>query len=350
MFPMRVKRFVGKSMKEAVAQLKATFGDEAVILHTKRSRSGPFGLFGRPRVEIIAALDVAPKPTSPPVNSSELQLLQQELREVKGLLASQSKETGPWQSLYEELVAGEVDPKNAKDLLDKMTQVLPPLSPPEEAAAVLKEILAEEIRVVPPWNLAEGTRVVALVGPTGVGKTTTIAKIAANYALLAKRRVSLLTMDTYRIAAAEQLKTYAEIIGVPLEVVFTPQALREALERHKHSDLILIDTAGRSQHNKMHLAELKAFLDQAQPDEVHLVLSATTKTRDAMEIIDGFAAVLPLNRLIITKLDETSSYGMILNACRHLGQPLAYVTTGQSVPEDIEVADPNKIADLILGG
>ncbi|NLN16012.1 MAG: flagellar biosynthesis protein FlhF [Firmicutes bacterium] len=347
---MRVKRFVGKSMKEAVAQLKATFGDEAVILHTKRSRSGPFGLFGRPRVEIIAALDVAPKPTSPPVNSSELQLLQQELREVKGLLASQSKETGPWQSLYEELVAGEVDPKNAKDLLDKMTQVLPPLSPPEEAAAVLKEILAEEIRVVPPWNLAEGTRVVALVGPTGVGKTTTIAKIAANYALLAKRRVSLLTMDTYRIAAAEQLKTYAEIIGVPLEVVFTPQALREALERHKHSDLILIDTAGRSQHNKMHLAELKAFLDQAQPDEVHLVLSATTKTRDAMEIIDGFAAVLPLNRLIITKLDETSSYGMILNACRHLGQPLAYVTTGQSVPEDIEVADPNKIADLILGG
>ncbi len=349
---MRVKRFVGKSMKEAVAQLKATFGDEAVILHTKRSRGGPFGLFGRPRVEIIAAVDVAPQPKPPPapVNSSELQLLQQELQEVKGLLASQNKGTGPWQSLYEELIAGEVDPKNAQYLLDKMTQILPPGSPPEEAIAALKGIVAEEIQVVSPWDLSAGTRIVALVGPTGVGKTTTIAKIAANYALLAKRRVSLLTMDTYRIAAAQQLKTYAEIIGVPLEVVFTPRALTEALERHKDRDLIRIDTAGRSQHNKMHLAELKAFLDQAHPDEVHLVLSATTKTRDAMEIIDGFATVLPLNRLIITKLDETSSYGMILNACRYLGKPLAYVTTGQSVPEDIEVADPNKIADLILGG
>lgn len=347
---MRVKRFVGNSMQEAVAQLKATFGDEAVILHTKRSRRGPFGLFGRPRVEIIAAVDILPTPKTASVSSDDLKALQQELREVKGLLASQNKETWPWQSLYEELVAGEVDPENAQYLLDKMAQMLPPSSPPEEAIAALKGIVAEEIQVVPPWDLAEGTRVVALVGPTGVGKTTTIAKIAANYALLARRRVSLLTMDTYRIAATEQLKTYAEIIGVPLEVVFTPQALGEALDRHKHCDLILIDTAGRSQHNKMHLAELKAFLDQAQPDEVHLVLSATTKTRDAMEIIDGFAAVLPLNRLIITKLDETSSYGMILNAYRRLGQPLAYITTGQSVPEDIEVADPNKIADLILGG
>ena len=166
---MRVKRFVGKSMKEAVAQLKATFGDEAVILHTKRSRGGPFGLFGRPRVEIIAAVDVAPQPKPPPapVNSSELQLLQQELQEVKGLLASQNKGTGPWQSLYEELIAG----KSIRKRPVSLGQDDPDPSPAHRrrAIAALKGIAPKKSRWCPPGTYPQDV-IVALVGPTRGGE------------------------------------------------------------------------------------------------------------------------------------------------------------------------------------
>jgi len=189
--------------------------------------------------------------------------------------------------------------------------------------------------------------VVAFVGPTGVGKTTTIAKLAAIFALFEERKVALVTADTYRIAAVEQLKTYAKIIGIPIEVVFTPQEIRRAIERHLDAELILIDTAGRSHYDNMKMSELKSYIESSSPDEVHIVLSLNTKYRDLEEIIKRFGCI-PLHKMVLTKLDETATFGNILNLARDFSIPISYVTNGQDVPKDIEVADPSKLAEVIL--
>ena len=196
-------------------------------------------------------------------------------------------------------------------------------------------------------GIFRGQRAVVLVGPTGVGKTTTIAKIAANFSLIDAKKVGLITVDTYRIAAVDQLKRYAEIIGIPLHVAFDPQELKEGIAKMKDRDLILIDTAGRSQNNFLQINELKNYLQDVDA-EIHLVISATTKSTDVDEIVRAFGQV-SIDRVIITKLDETTSYGVILQTCQRTRDPLYFLTTGQGVPEDIEVATGEKLAQLILG-
>ena len=176
-----------------------------------------------------------------------------------------------------------------------------------------------------------------MVGPTGVGKTTTIAKLAANFALFEGKSVGLITIDTYRIAAVEQLKTYSEIINLPIEVVYTAADLKRAFQKLSDKQLILIDTAGRSQKNKQQIRELKHFFNGRPLNETHLVLSANTKLEDLLETADSFKE-LGVNRLIFTKLDETNSLSNVIEVAERLRIPLSYVTTGQSVPEDIEVA------------
>ncbi|MGI6036943.1 MAG: flagellar biosynthesis protein FlhF [Limnochordia bacterium] len=343
---MKVKRFVGNSMQEAIAQLRATFGPDAVILHTKRFRQGPFGLIGRQKVEVIAAIDVPSKPARREQNRA-LQEVKEQLEEVKQLIKPRAEVGYPWADLYTQLITQDVSPENARDLIDKLAQELPRPTEPEEIKESFRRIIREQIKSVPPWELDQRL-IVALVGPTGVGKTTTIAKLAANFGLLAKKRIGLITIDTYRIAAVDQLKTYGELMHVPVEVVFNEEELGRAVAKLADRDLILIDTAGRSQFNQHHLEETKVLLETIEPDEIHLVLSATTKLKDTEAIIDKFS-ILPIQRLIITKIDETSTYGMIYNAQRYLDKPLAYLTTGQNVPEDIEVAQPDKIASMILG-
>jgi len=190
-------------------------------------------------------------------------------------------------------------------------------------------------------------RIIALVGPTGVGKTTTIAKLAAKFSILEKKKVALVTIDTYRVAAVEQLKTYADLLAVPMETASTPKQLQEALLKYEDNDLILVDTAGRSPLDKIAMAELKSFLSICPEIEIFLVLCATTKQTDLWEIIARFSH-LPIKQLIFTKLDETLRYGVILNVVSGVRKGLVYVTTGQDVPDDIEVADPIKLAQLIL--
>lgn len=192
-------------------------------------------------------------------------------------------------------------------------------------------------------------RVVALVGPTGVGKTTTVAKLAAQYSLFGNRSVGLLTVDTYRIAAVDQLKTYAEIINLPVEVAFSPAEVKEALGRLAERDVVLMDTAGRSQKNDVQMAELLAYLEAAQPDEVQLVLSTTTKQRDLEDCLLQFKGT-GYHQLIFTKLDETDSYGAVYNCARKAHCPITYLTFGQNVPDDIEEASHERLADLLLGG
>lgn len=188
----------------------------------------------------------------------------------------------------------------------------------------------------------------AFVGPTGVGKTTTIAKLAGKYALEYKKKVGLITVDTYRIGAIEQLKTYAEIMGIPFEVVFNIKDMEHAINAMKDCDLIFLDTTGRSSKNLMQLQELKAYVKKAKPNKVFLVLSATTKDKDINAIIDGYR-VMDYENIIVTKLDETISYGSLLSIIKNSKVPLSYVTTGQGVPQDIMKIKTDQLIQLVLG-
>lgn len=190
-------------------------------------------------------------------------------------------------------------------------------------------------------------RIIALVGPTGVGKTTTTAKLAAMYALNRGNKVALITMDIFRVGAVEQLKTYSRIMGIPLEVASTPKELEKAVEKHSACDLIFIDTAGRSHKDKEKLDEMKNFLDNKIPIEVYLCLSATTKDRELEEILNRFK-IFQVSKVVFTKIDETESFGNMVNLLMKDNLQIAYFTTGQRVPEDIEVATSAKLADMIL--
>jgi len=190
-------------------------------------------------------------------------------------------------------------------------------------------------------------RIIALVGPTGVGKTTTTAKLAAMYALNRGNKVALITMDIFRVGAVEQLKTYSRIMGIPLEVASTPKELEKAVEKHSACDLIFIDTAGRSHKDKEKLDEMKNFLDNKIPIEVYLCLSATTKDRELEEILNRFK-MFQISKVVFTKIDESESFGNMVNILMKDNLQIAYFTTGQRVPEDIEVATSAKLADMIL--
>jgi flagellar biosynthesis protein FlhF len=191
-------------------------------------------------------------------------------------------------------------------------------------------------------------RTIALIGPTGVGKTTTIAKLAATFKLKHKKKVALITLDTYRIAAVDQLRTYAGIIGVPLHVVSHPDEMQKALQKCKAADVVLIDTAGRSQRDDQRLTQLSTFLNAAKPHEVHLVLSSTCSQKVLMEAVQRFSRVRT-DRIIFTKLDEAVTFGVLLNVLGKADMSLSYVTTGQEVPHQIEPGCPKRLADLVLG-
>lgn len=355
---MRVKKFVANSINEAVAQMKKEFGSDAVILHTKRIKQGGiFGLFGRVRFEVIGAVD--PGDTS--VNGEEPPSYPYpKAVQVKASSSSDDlscHEDQPFAQelplllklLHQQLVAKEIPFEVATSLCKQVLTGLPKEAwgDQDTVRQHLRNYIADLIATVQPWDFRDGRKIVVLVGPTGVGKTTTIAKLAANFALVADKRVGLITMDTYRIAAVDQLKKYADIIRVPLHVVYSPEELEKAIDILRDRDLILIDTAGRSHRNKMQMAELKTCLAKITA-EVHLVVSATTRDRDLQEVVQAFSEI-SIDRLIITKLDESAGYGGLLQAVVRAKVPIAFVTTGQSVPEDIEVAEAAKIAGLILG-
>jgi flagellar biosynthesis protein FlhF len=215
-------------------------------------------------------------------------------------------------------------------------------------AKIESMIPSDQVRSVARSPSGNGCRSICLVGPTGVGKTTTLAKLAAAFKLRQKLKVGMITIDTYRIAAVDQLRTYANIIGVPVKVVLTPAEMQQALREFAGYDVVLIDTAGRSPTDQLKIGELSEFIKAANPTEVHLVLSSTC-SEDAMEAALREFSKARVDQIIFTKLDEAISFGVLLNVARRASKKLSYITTGQDVPDHIEISQPRRIARLILG-
>jgi len=368
---------------ETMGKVKRELGSEAVILQTREFHEGGFlGLFGKTKVEITAAIEEKPvtAQTTPVSNygykveeakspkiipapdfNKQTGDFQEEIIAMRRMLEKMNKhieglgtEKSVWPAMLQRW-ADHLQDRGIKENLVKLliSHVQQTLRPEEwvnnsqvyaRLEANIRQICGQ-IGLIQPG--IDKPRIVALIGATGVGKTTTIGKLAAGFSIVDKRKVALITADTYRVAAVEQLKTFGEIIGVPVEVAMTPNGLLEALNLHADKELIFIDTAGRSPHHELHMSELRAFLDKAQPDFTMLVLSATTQFSDQLRIYQRFEGLT--THLIFTKLDEAGSVGSILNLLGQTTLPTAYLTNGQSVPDDIEAATPNRIARYVLG-
>ena len=253
--------------------------------------------------------------------------------------------------LYTDLIDKEIPERQARELIERIQTESPEdLKEPMLVRSKIQRMIEERIKCGGPIRLTPGQcRIVALVGPTGVGKTTTIAKLAANFRLKEHCRVGLITVDTYRIAAVEQLRTYADIIDLPMEVVSTPREMREAVRKLAGLDLVLMDTAGRSPRDEVKIRELRAMLAEADVDEVHLVLSSVASERTLCKTAERFATV-GTTSLLLTKLDESPGLGAVLPLIESCGLPLSYLTCGQNVPDDIETADQTRMAKVILSG
>ncbi|WP_139488970.1 flagellar biosynthesis protein FlhF [Brevibacillus dissolubilis] len=312
-----------------------------------------------PRTE--AVLQNAPIRTreTTPRSSGEFNAIASELKDMremfrKLLLLKQNSENLPpaFIALRDRLIFQEVEEEIVANVLKEILFQTddPSKMTEEEVMACARGILSgmvEKAVSIPP-RIPSTVKYAFFFGPTGVGKTTTIAKLAAETMIKEKRRVGFITSDTYRIAAVEQLKTYGNILNVPLEVVFSSKEIEQAMERLADCDLILIDTAGRNYRNDEYVAGIKEFFRPGEASENYLVLSLTSKYDDMKAIINNFGA-FSITKVIFTKADETETYGSILNVISEFGLNLSYLTTGQNVPDDIAIATTEKIVHLILG-
>ena len=377
---MQIKRFEAQTMTDALKKIKREFGPDAVILSAKslKQEKGIFGFVSRPKVEVTAATDRLPvaepkakgipggyksdqeksemiheeeveKTSSEPVwtKSSATKYEICEANTEEPPLAENKKELF---QIHQKMISQGVNEDIVSDVIGGVDRIA--LSRACSGRGQMRECLirtlermgvfTETMRLNPSKQ-----KIAAFVGPAGVGKTTTIAKLASIHAVDMGRQVALITLDDYRIAAVEQLKVYAKIIGVPVIVASSKEALREALRRLPLYDLILIDTAGISTNNTAKLNELKEALENIPNLETHLLLDASTREKDLARIIDRFRTI-PINRLLFTKLDETGSYGVILNQMIRTKLPLSYLTDGQSVPENMILPNLPSLVDLLL--
>lgn len=377
---MKVKRYIVKDMNEAMIKIKSELGLDAVILNTRKIKTGGlFKFFKKPLIEVVAAVDEAislivpekrvepireetkKQPVTQPVNTSDnselielKQMVTQLIKKVETIEhqtpLTQVIQTTPEDKYIELLTGLDIQESISKKILEIVQRQININEKNHDTILNAMKVIAREylgdIKTI-DTDLLIKPNVYMFLGPTGVGKTTTLAKIAARLALVENKKIGLITADTYRIAAVEQLKTYSEILGIPLEVIYEAGELQEALERFKDKDYILIDTAGRSHKSK----ELKSDFDElnqfAKDVKIFLVMSMTTSFKDMKSIIESYH-FLKDYRLLFTKLDEATSYGNILNLKVMTGKPLSYFTTGQSVPDDIEVADKERIIQYIF--
>lgn len=410
---MQIKKFQAKTEAEAMQQVKEELGKDAVVMNVRTIKpKGIYRLFKKSMIEVTAAIEDNRSYNSGEEMLAKLQELQnsneketvaktsekenlnrkdkipeengnkqiedklnslQELLEKQMQLKleeekaqhqeekmleekSEPEDTNQndacIQLIYSQLVANEVDSKFAETIINEIKNNLSKDAALDNVlASIYQKII---LKLGQPKTIQIGEtepKFIFFVGPTGVGKTTTIAKIASELKVQKKNKIALITSDTYRIAAVEQLRTYANILGVPLKVVYSEEEMKTAREEFGEYDLVLVDTAGRSHKSREQRDDLERLL-RAIPEEerdTYLVLSATTKYRDLLSIADVYSDITKYN-IVFTKLDETSCIGNILNIRMHTGAELSYATSGQNVPEDIEIINPQNIAKQLLGG
>lgn len=379
---MVIKKYLVKDMNEALTRIRYEMGKDAIIISQRKvKKPGIFGYFKPKMIEVTAALEnnkIDPNwkqkkndeiDINESINSIK-KLMKDKTKELNNNLEGSKEEIAVTPAVIDNNIKDEV--KEIKELLNKVIKNTAKEKEEDEILSYLREIdveyeLVEELLSKDYDNLddfkedfkkliKENVKIsnenlqgkVVLVGPTGVGKTTTIAKLAGRLALIDKKKVGLITIDTYRIGAVDQLRTYAEIMNIPFKVVITLKEMENAVEELKDCDIILIDTTGRSSKNTMQISELRAFIHKITPDNIMLVISGTTKNRDIDIILAGYRE-LNYEKLIITKLDETTAYGSIYNISKKSGKPIAYITTGQNVPDDIKSPAFDELEKLILG-
>jgi flagellar biosynthesis protein FlhF len=384
---MRIKKYVADSMPEALKQIKAELGPKAVILNTRTlQKSGAFGLGNKGQVEVTAAVDTSPPSKNPaPKTQSVSAPVTSKPNVLSSALPKRTVSEAPPDAVWVDRIAKKIDgleaalrsgaktggeklllpgaldplaqqmeragllPDLAQDvlktiLIDPGPTGLKDLGPLQKRAA---ELLSRWFETPAPIRLGKGVRsVVALVGPTGVGKTTAVARIAAHFASHNTRTV-MVAADTDRVGGLEQIRAYASILGMPVEVAYTPEDIGDIIRQRKDVDLILIDTAGAGPLGKEHLSHLQALFQEAMPNEIHLTLSAST---DLNQMRDVVAAFLPLgiNRLLLTKIDETVRLGTICSLAIETKMPLSYTTHGRAVPGDLRPANPQEIVHCLF--
>lgn len=364
---MRVKKYIANNMPEAMDLIRLDLGPNAVILHSEKVKQGGImGLFGKTKLEVMAAVDtdLLDFPQKPARNGDHaIQAMRDELESLKVAItqATQSRPALPaaaprvasLEDWYQRLIDQGVSQTLAHDIIQRVANELSRWTLDNQG--VLNEhlhwYLGRQLPAPSPLTLTPGQpHVFFIVGPTGVGKTTTIAKLAAKFAHAPyhKARVLMITTDTFRVAAIPQISAFGEILGIPVEVAYTPQQLNELIARHSHRDLILVDTPGRSQRAASEVAALTDYLAAVPNKTVHLALTAGSKQEDMRHTINAFSS-MPLNGLIFTKIDETASLGAAYSMACECGLPLSYLTNGQRVPEDIEVATAEHVVDLLVG-
>ena len=413
---MTIKKFIGKTKEEAIAKAKEEFGEGAVVMNVKEVKpTGFFGFFKGVTYEVTAAIEEkdkfvnpaqmqnvkkgtetidlaadekivipaptysqpAPKATAPVMeytpsnivsNHEEIERKLENLSNIleKKLSAEENKGNDIPETtiqnmesfkfmkmLYRTLLDNEVHEKYVNQILDEAEKMANTNS---SVDVILSNVYQKMIlKFGEPCSIStEGKKpkVVFFIGPTGVGKTTTIAKIASKYKVEEDKKVAFITADTYRIAATEQLHIYANILDAPMSIVYSAEELNQSIEKFMEYDLIFVDTAGFSHRNdtqRMDTKNLIDGLDEQYNFEVFLVLSATTKYKDLLEIVDSYQKIAKY-KLIFTKLDETTSYGNLLNIRLYSGAELSYMTTGQNVPDDIEEFNSQRIVKQLLGG
>lgn len=373
-------------MPEAMKKIRKDLGKEAVILNSKIIYTGGFfGLFRKKNIEVIAALDndmvqpsqiekidfsrvetnsemkqkdmQSPQPVQNKTGENKEMILK-EIHDVKQLIkqitshghSSSVHIPSPYREIYQKLLSQNISETILQQLTEdiyehyysKKEQV-----DKDNAYDFIVQSLVEYIKPL-EFGAALQKKYIALIGPTGVGKTTTLAKIASIKSIEQKKKVAFITTDTYRIAAVEQLKTYAKILNVPIEVCYNLNDFKQAVEKFTAFDHVFIDTAGRNFRNKKHIEDLKKTIDFHTEMETYLVFSLTAKEEDLEMIYQQFSNI-PIDKLIFTKLDETSCCGSLLNLSYKYHKPIAFITTGQDVPDDIIVATQRTIINQIVG-
>ena len=384
-------------MSEAMIKIKSELGIDAVILNTRKIKTGGFfRFFKKPLIEVVAAVDepnvntpfeiprrevINEKIKNPAVErvQSNIELTKEavkesmneaikenvpnvELQELKQMVSNLIKKVEniehqtpqvaqtPEEKYIAFLNALDIQDSISKKILEIVQRQINIDEKNHETILNAMKVIAREylgdIKTI-DTDILNKPNIYMFLGPTGVGKTTTLAKIAARLSLVENKKIGLITADTYRIAAVEQLKTYSEILGIPLEVIYEASELQDAIEKFKDKDYILIDTAGRSHKSKELKSDYDDLVRYLKDVKIYLVMSMTTSFKDLKSIIDSYG-FLKEYRLLFTKLDEATSYGNILNLKVLTGKPLSYFTIGQSVPDDIEVADKERIIQYIF--